>query len=105
MKRKVASVKWFDNAKGYGFLLDDEGCDVFIHYSQVLADGYKQFFPDDEVEYAPVRTSKGISAVEIVPLSVGRKIISMPAEPEAAAQVLKMEFTTSQLNQIFEALR
>jgi CspA family cold shock protein len=44
-------VKWFNNAKGFGFLGRDEGPDVFVHYSSILTDGYKSLNEGDEVEF------------------------------------------------------
>lgn len=44
-------VKWFNSQKGYGFITDEEGKDVFVHYSNINVDGYKTLNPDDEVEF------------------------------------------------------
>ena len=65
--RKVAVVKWFDNDKGFGFLVDSQGSDVFIHYRHIDPgeDGYKTLREGEQVEYQPVRTDKGWSAAEV----------------------------------------
>ena len=44
-------VKWFNSQKGYGFIIDETGKDVFVHYSNINMDGYKTLNPDDEVEF------------------------------------------------------
>jgi len=41
MDKTVGTVKWFDNAKGYGFIVNDAGEDVFVHYRSIEGDGYK----------------------------------------------------------------
>lgn len=45
------TVKWFNAQKGYGFIIDPEGKDVFVHYSQIQMDGFKTLHEDDIVEY------------------------------------------------------
>ncbi|ADW69943.1 cold shock domain-containing protein [Granulicella tundricola] len=51
MAQYKGQVKWFNNAKGYGFLGRDGGSDVFCHYSAVQTDGYKSLKEGDEVEF------------------------------------------------------
>ena len=48
---EVGSVKWFNNAKGWGFITGSDGSDVFVHYSQIKGDGYCTLKPGDPVEY------------------------------------------------------
>ena len=55
-------VKWFNNAKGYGFIGRDDGPDVFVHFSAIQSDGYKQLKEGDEVEFDLVEGSKGPQA-------------------------------------------
>jgi CspA family cold shock protein len=55
-------VKWFNNAKGYGFIGRDDGPDVFVHYSGVQSDGYKTLKEGDEVEFDIVEGPKGPQA-------------------------------------------
>jgi CspA family cold shock protein len=53
LKKHRGSVKWFNNAKGYGFIGRTDGeSDVFVHYSNVQAEGYKSLREGDEVEFA-----------------------------------------------------
>ena len=61
-------VKWFDARKGYGFIIKDDGTDLFVHYSSIKMDGFKTLREDDVVKYGIVQTDKGEQAsdVEIV---------------------------------------
>ena len=51
MAQYTGKIKWFNNAKGYGFIGRDSGPDVFIHYSSIKLDGYKSLNEGDEVEF------------------------------------------------------
>jgi CspA family cold shock protein len=62
------TVKWFNNAKGYGFLGRDGGPDVFVHYSSIQIDGYKSLKEGDEVEFDIIQGSKGPQADQVVRL-------------------------------------
>ncbi len=48
---EVGLVKWFNNAKGWGFISRNDGSDVFVHYSQIQGDGYRTLRQGDEVEF------------------------------------------------------
>ncbi len=48
---KSGTVKWFNNAKGWGFIQQSEGPDVFVHYSQVMGDGFRTLREGDAVEF------------------------------------------------------
>jgi cold shock protein len=61
-------VKWFNNAKGYGFIGRDDGPDVFVHYSAIQLDGYKTLKEGDEVEFDIVEGQKGPQADAVVRL-------------------------------------
>ena len=56
------TVKWFNNAKGYGFLGRNQGADVFVHYSSIQRDGYKSLKEGDEVEFDVIQGEKGPQA-------------------------------------------
>lgn len=59
-------VKWFNNAKGYGFVLPDEGGeDLFVHYSAIEMDGYKTLKAGQDVQFDIVEGPKGLHAVNI----------------------------------------
>ncbi len=59
------TVKWFNNAKGFGFLGRDTGPDVFVHYSSILLDGYKTLKEGDEVEYDVIQGAQGPQADKV----------------------------------------
>ena len=62
-------VKWFNNAKGYGFILpDDGGEDHFVHYSSIQMDGYKTLKAGQPVSYEVLEGPKGCHAINITPL-------------------------------------
>lgn len=65
MKLK-GTVKWFNNAKGFGFIGRDDGPDVFVHYSALLAEGYKSLQEGDAVEFEIVDGQKGPQAANVV---------------------------------------
>lgn len=60
------TVKWFNNAKGYGFILsDDGGSDIFAHYSAIKMDGYKTLKAGQEVFFDVINGEKGVHAANI----------------------------------------
>ncbi len=59
------TVKWFNNQKGYGFINDDEGRDIFVHYSGLNMDGYKTLEEGAAVEFELVDGAKGPQAVNV----------------------------------------
>ena len=62
------TVKWFNNAKGYGFLGRDGGADVFVHYSSIQREGYKSLKEGDEVEFDIIEGAKGPQADQVARL-------------------------------------
>ena len=58
-------VKWFDPKKGYGFIVGPEGQDVFVHFSQILGDGFRSLKDGEQVEYELVEGDKGLQAKEV----------------------------------------
>jgi cold shock protein len=58
-------VKWFNAAKGYGFIARDGGKDVFVHYSAIAMDGYRSLNEGDKVEFTIVEGSKGPQAENV----------------------------------------
>jgi len=63
--RLKGTVKWFNNAKGYGFIGRDDGADVFVHYSAISSDGYKSLQEGDAVEFEIVQGQKGPQASNV----------------------------------------
>jgi CspA family cold shock protein len=62
----IGRVKWFNNAKGYGFIEREDGGDVFVHYSAIKADGYKTLNQGDRVEFEVADGQKGPQASNVV---------------------------------------
>ena len=60
-------VKWFDPKKGYGFIVGPEGQDVFVHFSQILGDGFRSLKDGEQVDYELVEGDKGLQARDVVP--------------------------------------
>jgi len=62
------TVKWFNNQKGYGFISDADGNDVFVHYSGLSMDGFKSLDEGAEVEFEVVNGAKGPQATNVIKL-------------------------------------
>ena len=58
----TGTVKWFNNQKGYGFISDSEGNDVFVHYSGLVMDGFKSLEEGQAVEFEVTEGAKGPQA-------------------------------------------
>lgn len=62
------TVKWFDAGKGYGFISTEEGNDVFVHFTAIVADGYKSLNEGDKVEFEIKENERGKQADKVVKL-------------------------------------
>ncbi|HML40718.1 MAG TPA: cold-shock protein [Bellilinea sp.] len=65
-ERFTGTVKWFNPAKGYGFIGRDNGEDVFVHFSAIDMNGYKQLKEGQKVEFSIEKGSKGLQAAQVV---------------------------------------
>ena len=65
MAQHRGTVKWFNNSKGYGFIGQEEGADVFVHYSAIQGDGFKSLQEGDTVEFEIVQGQKGPQADKV----------------------------------------
>jgi CspA family cold shock protein len=66
--REFGTVKWFNSGKGYGFIEREDGDDIFVHYSAILGDGYRNLEEGQRVEFTVVRGQKGLQAEQVVAL-------------------------------------
>jgi len=65
----TGTVKWFNNAKGYGFITPDgETKDVFVHHSQIAGEGYKSLNENQRVEFEVREGQKGPEATNVIPV-------------------------------------
>jgi cold shock protein len=65
MSRITGQVKWFNNAKGYGFIEQPGDSDIFVHYSAIQGDGYKTLTQGQQVEFEVIKGPKGPQAENV----------------------------------------
>ena len=73
----IGTVKWFDSKKGFGFILNDGGQDVFVHFSSIEGDGFRALKDGEKVEYTEVTGPKGLSAMGVKRLAARPKPASV----------------------------
>jgi CspA family cold shock protein len=66
--RILGVVKWFNAAKGYGFIGHENGDDVFVHFSAIMSDGYRRLEQGQKVEFSIEEGPKGLQATNVVPM-------------------------------------
>ena len=64
-ERETGTVKWFNNTKGYGFLAQDNGPDVFVHHSVIQGEGYHSLEEGQRVEFSVEQGPKGLQATSV----------------------------------------
>lgn len=62
----TGKVKWFNNKKGYGFITNENGEDVFVHYSSINMEGFKELENGSNVTYELIETERGVAATNVV---------------------------------------
>ena len=60
------TVKWFNDAKGYGFITQPGGDDVFVHFSAIVGDGFRTLSEGEEVEFDLQQTDRGLQASKVI---------------------------------------
>lgn len=77
----VGKVKWFDSRKGYGFIIGEQGQDVFVHYTSIVGEGFRALKDGEAVQYDLVQGDKGWQARNVM-----REAIAAAAKaPQASA--------------------
>ena len=66
--RMIGKVKWFNASKGYGFIEQDDGTDVFVHYTAIQAEGFRTLEEGQQVEFSIEEGPKGLQAAQVTPL-------------------------------------
>jgi len=69
----IGNVKWFNNAKGFGFIGRNDGPDVFVHYSGILGEGYRTLKEGDSVEFEIEEGREGPQAANVRKINSGKK--------------------------------
>lgn len=65
-ERKTGTVKWFNTEKGYGFILNQEDEDVFVHYRSIQVEGFKNLREGQQVSFLQIKSEKGWQAAEVL---------------------------------------
>lgn len=68
LDRETGTVKWFDNAKGFGFIQRSGGEDVFVHFRQIRGEGYRTLQEGQQVQFSVVQGHKGLQAEDVAAL-------------------------------------
>lgn len=97
----IGSVKWFNNSKGFGFLVHENGEDVFVHYSSIVSDGFRSLKEGEKVRYRVSNTNKGLSAFDVsrhesdAPLAT-EIVVSSNNKSESDNQINPAKFESTQ---------
>jgi len=67
--RETGTVKWFNDAKGFGFIEREGQADVFVHHSAIVGEGFKSLSDGQKVEFTVVQGQKGLAAEGVTPIA------------------------------------
>jgi cold shock protein len=73
MARTTGTVKWFSKEKGYGFITQESGPDVFVHHASIQGGGFKMLYEGERVEFDVIEEPKGLKAQNVVRLDPPRE--------------------------------
>jgi CspA family cold shock protein len=76
MSRIIGTVKWFNNTKGYGFISQPAGADVFVHYSAIQEKGYRTLREGEQVEFDVKTGPRGPQAENVMRLDVQNEVVN-----------------------------
>ncbi len=68
-QRDIGQVKWFNEKKGFGFIVNEHGDDIFVHYKDIQGTGFKTLHENDAVSYVTDKGPKGLKALEVIMVS------------------------------------
>ena len=68
-ERIVGTVNWFNGSKGYGFISQEDGPDVFVHYTAIEGEGFRNLMEGQKVEFSVEEGPKGLQAANVMPVS------------------------------------
>lgn len=68
MSQATGKVKWFNETKGFGFIQQEQGPDVFVHFSAIQGDGFKTLAEGQDVQFEVQQGQKGLQAANVVPV-------------------------------------
>lgn len=92
----AGKVKWFNNAKGYGFILaDGSDEDLFVHYSSILMEGYKTLKAGQPVAFETLQANKGIHAINIHPCNSDDEAVRTALEMDQAEEPVEHQTAES----------
>jgi CspA family cold shock protein len=73
----TGTVKWFDSKKGFGFIVNDNGQDVFVHYTVIDGEGFRSLKEGEIVSYEPTTGKRGLSAAKVLREAQKRSVGSL----------------------------
>ena len=82
----TGTVKWFDVKKGFGFVINSEGKDVFVHFSHIEGEGFRALRDGEMVEYEPVESDKGLAARNVKRIKIPRPGANGDGKPDEGRQ-------------------
>ena len=67
-EKEIGTVKWFNDAKGYGFISREGSDDVFVHHTAIMMEGFKTLNEEQKVEFSVEQGDKGLQAIDVRPV-------------------------------------
>ncbi len=80
MEINNGTVKWFNEAKGYGFIKREDGPDLFVHYTNIAGSGFRTLKEDDLVEFEVSEGPKGLQAINVCKIDAGAAVVEAVEE-------------------------